>query len=215
MKPLVRVLLSTVFVFALAQVNTVYAGPKGPKPEIITTNSDSDLYISDAAYFHAEGARAVVLVPGFIFNKESWFRLAKPLQKKGVASLALSAKTVKSVVAGIELLKSKGYKEIVLVGGSSGAAAVLQAMKDEVSGVVKVATLSAVRGNPIADKGVEKLFIVSKDEKSYAKVNGFYDGSSEPKSLKVFPGKKHAQFLFFSEHKKELMNLLLDFIVNE
>jgi len=213
MKSAKKILMICLATCSLLQVNFATAAPKSAKPEAITTNVDSGLYISDAAYFHAEGKRAAVLVPGFIFNKESWFRLAKPLQKLGVASLTLNAKSVDSVNAAIKLLKEKGFKEIILVGGSSGAAAVLKTMSKEVAGVTKVVTLSAVRGNPIADKNVDKLFIVSKGEKSYTKVNDFYNESSEPKTLKVFEGNKHAQFLFFSEHKKELMKVLTNFIV--
>lgn len=215
MKNVKKALMICLTTCCLLQVSLATAASKSAKPEMITTNVDSDLYVSDAAYFHAEGKRAAVLVPGFIFNKESWFRLAKPLQKLGVASLALNAKTVDSVNAAIKLLKEKGFKEIILVGGSSGAAAVLKIMSKEVAGVTKVVTLSAVRGNPIADKNVKKLFIVSKDEKSYAKVNGFHEESAEPKTLKVFEGSKHAQFLFFSKHKKELMKILTDFIVDK
>jgi pimeloyl-ACP methyl ester carboxylesterase len=181
----------------------------------VVTGPDSGFYLSDATYFHADGIQAVVFVPGFIFNKESWFKLAKPLQKHGVASVSLSGKTVENVKAGIQLLKEKGFKEIVLVGGSSGAAAILQALSSRVEGVTKVVTLSAVRGNPIADKSIKKLFVVSKGEKSFTKVQGFYNASSEPKSLKVFEGKKHAQFLLFSQHKKELTNIMKEFILNE
>lgn len=215
MKRIISAIISSLVLCGAFQSNMATAAPTASKPEIITTNSDSDLYISDAAYFHADSVRAVLLVPGFIFNKESWFRLAKPLQAKGVASLSLSAKTVESVSAGIKFLKDKGHKEIILVGGSSGAAAILNTLTKEVDGVTRVATLSAVRGGPLASSKIEKLFIVSKDEKSYSKVNGFYNDSSEPKSLKVFDGKKHAQFLFFSEHNAELMKILMDFILKE
>ncbi len=185
------------------------------KPEFIVTNSDSEFYVSDAAFFPSDNQQAVVFVPGFIFNKESWFKLAKSLQKQSVASVSISGKSVSNVQAGISFLRDKGFKEICLVGGSSGAAAILNTINLKAEGVTKVVTLSAVRGTPISNKNIKKLFIVSEGEKSFQTVQKFYDGSTEPKSIKVFEGAKHAQFLFYSQHKDELTKLIMDFITKE
>lgn len=195
----------------------VYSGftIAGVAPEALETNSNSELYVSDAAYFDAKGPQTVIFVPGFIFNKESWYRIAKPLQKRGVASLALSGNTVEHVRAGIQQLRDRGFNKITLVGGSSGAASVLNIMNEDVEGVNKIVTLSAVRGNPVMSTDVEKLFVVSKEEKSYSKVNAFYEGSSQPKTLKVFDGSKHAQFLFFSQHKDAVSDLIMTFILQK
>ncbi len=199
---------------SLLMSTTVFAAKKKTH-ENIATDQDNGFYISDAAYFKATSGhskKAVVFVPGFIFNKESWFALAKKLQTQNISSLSVNGKTVAIIKTSIDYLKAKGYEDISLVGGSSGAAAVLATMKDTIPEVTKIVVMSAVRGNPVEAQSTDKLFIVSKDEKSYSKVQGFYMGSAEPKQLKVFPGKSHAQFLFKSEHKDEVTKLILDFI---
>jgi hypothetical protein len=207
--------LIIVLIFSFTSAVAFAAKATGKKPEIIVTNSDSELYVSDAAFFPSDSQQAVVFVPGFIFNKESWFNLAKSLQKKGVASLSISGKSVPNVTAGIHFLRDKGFKEICLVGGSSGAAAILNTISSKVESVTKVVILSPVRGTPLSDKNIKKLFIVSEDEKLFQTVQKFYDGSSEPKSIKIFEGKKHAQFLFYSPHKDEVTQLIVNFIVEE
>jgi len=214
MKQFNLVIISLFFLSIVGLSPTVFAKTK-THVDIITA-PDNDFYVSDAAYFKGESGKekqAIIFVPGFIFNKESWFSLAKKMQQKGVSSLSINAKNVAAVKASILYLKDKGYQKISLVGGSSGAAAVLMAMKDVEPLVTKVITLSAVRGNALQSTKVDKLFIVSKGEKSLSKVSSFYAESSEPKQLKVFPGKKHAQFLLKSQHKDELTKLMVEFLL--
>ncbi len=184
-------------------------------PELLQTAPGDYLYVSDAAFYPAEGQRAVVWVPGRIFNKESWARLAKALQEKGVASIALSGKTENHVRNAIQQLVRRGYKDVILVGGSSGGAAVLNTMEqvssiDPVSGVIM---LSPVRGNPMDDQPVRKLFIVSEDEKLFEKVRSIHGGSMEPKELMIIPGKAHAQFLLFGADAEAVTQRIFDFIL--
>lgn len=186
------------------------------KPEIIETGLASDLYMSDAIYYPANGTRAVVWVPGYIFNKESWGKMAKVLQKRDVASIAISGKVEKNIRQAIRELVRRGYQDIVLVGGSSGAAAVLNTMEqvtatDVVTGVV---LLSPVRGNPMDDQPVRKLFIVSEEERSFATVNALYEGSMAPRELVAIPGSAHAQFLFFGADKEKVTDLIVEFIMD-
>lgn len=204
--PTIVLIISFTSIFAYAATSTEN------NPEILITNSESELYVSDAAFFPANSKQAVVFVPGFIFNKESWFKLAKSFQEKGIASLSISGKSVPNVQAAIKLLKEKGFQEICLIGGSSGAAAILSVLETEVKGVTTAITLSAVRGTPITDDKIKKLFVVSKEEKSFNTVQKLFADSAEPKSLKVFEGAKHAQFLFFSPNKEELTQIIIDFI---
>lgn len=184
------------------------------KPQFIDTGASSELYVSDAVFYPADGTRAVVWVPGFIFNKESWAKMAKALQEKNVASIAISGKLEKNVRQAIRELVRRGYKDVVLVGGSSGGAAVLNTMEQvtAIDVVSAVAMLSPVRGNPMDDQPVRKLFMVSEQEKSYDKVLGLYEGSMEPKDLITFPGNAHAQFLFFGPTREQTTEALINFI---
>jgi len=156
------------------------------KPETLQTGTDSAFYMSDAAYYPASGDVAVVFVPGFIFNKESWKKLATRLQKDGVASVAISAKSENPIRRAIQELTRRGHKNVVLVGGSSGAAAILNTMEqvvatDTVSGVV---LMSPVRGNPMDDH----------------------------KTIMAIPGKAHAQFLFFGPDKEMVSDAIVEFV---
>lgn len=182
--------------------------------ETLETGTDSAFYMSDAAYYPAGGDKAVVLVPGFIFNKESWKKLAVALQAEEVASVAISAKSENQIRRAIQELTRRGHGDIVLIGGSSGAAAILNTMEqvvstDTVSGVV---LLSPVRGNPMDDQPVDKLFIVSEGEKSFEKVQALHAGSMEPKTLVTLPGKAHAQFLFFGPDKARVETAIVEFV---
>ncbi len=189
-------------------------------PELLNTSVDDELYISDAAYFPAKGKRAVVWVPGFIFNKESWFKMAKSLQAEGIASMAISGNSVNNVRSALQQLARRGHKDFILVGGSRGAKAVLN-MVDRVfttTFVTGVVTISAVGGNPIDDFNrsvpLRKLFIVSENEKHMDTVQGLYDESMEPKKLIVIPGKAHAQFLFYGPDKARVEASIKNFIMN-
>lgn len=182
--------------------------------EMLETGTDSPLYMSDAAYYPADGKRAVVFVPGFIFNKESWKTLAITLQKEGIASVAISAKSENPIRRAIQELVRRGHRDVVLVGGSSGAAAILNTMEQvaSVSVVSGVVLMSPVRGNPMDDQPVAKLFIVSEGEKSFETVQALHDGSMEPKTLMAIPGTAHAQFLFYGPAKAEVNAAIVEFV---
>lgn len=184
------------------------------QPEALETGTDSAFYMSDAAYYPAEGERALVFVPGFIFNKESWKGLATKLQEQGIASVAISAKSENPIRRAIQELVRRGHSDVMLVGGSSGAAAILNTMEqvfttEVVSGVV---LMSPVRGNPMDDQPVAKLFIVSEGEKSFEKVQTLHQESMEPKSLMTIPGKAHAQFLFYGPNKADVEAAIVEFV---
>lgn len=185
------------------------------QPQSLETGTDSAFYMSDAAYYPADGARAVVFVPGFIFNKESWKRLASKLQEQGIASVAISAKSENPIRRAIQELVRRGHKEVILVGGSSGAAAILNTMEQITSTAVVsgVVLMSPVRGNPMDDQPVEKLFIVSEGERSFEKVQTLHEGSMEPKTLMTIPGKAHAQFLFYGPNKAEVETAIVEFVM--
>ena len=186
------------------------------KVKELVTGEKSDFYMSDAAFYKVKAKeKAILFVPGFIFNKESWKNLATQFQEVGVASLAVSAKTPEVVVAGVNFLKKKGYSQISLVGGSSGAAAILQAIPKLSGSVNKVVLLSPVRGDAIDRADIDKLFVASKDERAFSTVDELFNSSSFPKQFKVFDGSAHAQFLFYGTANSELTILITGFIVGQ
>jgi len=80
--------------------------------------------------------------------------------------------------------------------------------------IKKVVLLAPAGGSPIASKAVNKLFVVSKEERLFASVNEIYNESSQPKELKIYPGSFHAQHMFKAEYSNELTNLIIDFLNN-
>lgn len=199
----------------IAMFIAIAASSSAQEAEVFETGTESAFYMSDAVYYPAAGGTAVVFVPGFIFNKESWKKLAVKLQQQDIASVAISAKSENPIRRAIQELVRRGHSKVVLIGGSSGAAAILNTMEqvtatDVVSGVV---LMSPVRGNPMDDQPIEKLFIVSEGEKSYDKVQALHSGSAEPKSLLAIPGKAHAQFLLFGPDKAQVEAAIVDFVM--
>jgi pimeloyl-ACP methyl ester carboxylesterase len=186
-----------------------------PSFKTLDTGPVSNLYVSDAVFYKSKGRQAVVFVPGYIFNKESWLFLAKHFQTLGVSSLSVNGNSVSSVKAAVTFLRDEGYTDIALIGGSMGAVAVMSAVEDGVENVSKMVLLSPVKDTPINNSVIKKLFVASAEERALPVVEKSFDTANQPKSIKTFPGSSHAQFLFYSPHRQQLITLVTDFVVNE
>jgi len=181
--------------------------------EIKTDKGDEN----SAAYFEGKNGQAVVFVPGAVFDKESWYFLAEPLQKMNVASLSLDGKTPDTVLAAITYLTDKGFKKIGLVGGSMGGAAILNALERKTDASInKVIALAPAGGGFIKSKNINKLFIVAKEDSLglFEDVKQLYERSSDPKKFVAIDGSEHAQHIFRGSHKEELTKLIIDFITH-
>jgi pimeloyl-ACP methyl ester carboxylesterase len=170
---------------------------------------------------------AVVFAHGAIFNKESWYFLCEKLQSKGITSLSIDfrgyGKSKKGtstdmgldILGAIQYLKSQGYRNIALVGGSMGGGAILDALEQKTDNILtKVVLLSPAGSNGISSNSIEKLFVVSADEGFFARVKTSYDNSSQPKDLKIYEGTYHAQHMFKSDYADELTDLIIEFLTN-
>jgi len=210
--------------FLLIMINIQVVFAQKDNFELITYPTE-DNGVIEAALFKAENDLVVIFAHGAIFNKESWFFMAKKLQKLGISSLSIdfrgygkskkgsTGKKAYDILGAIDFLKEKGYDQIAIVGGSMGGAAVLDALEIKMDKAIKkVVLLAPAGGSAIQNKSVNKLFIVSKKEGLYARVNTIYNNSSQPKKLKAFSGSSHAQHLFKSKHADELNKLIVDFL---
>jgi pimeloyl-ACP methyl ester carboxylesterase len=209
-------------VFAVIATSTVDRAHSAEEPmskpnyEIIEMKTEIGIENS-AAYFDGKSDQVAIFVPGAVFNKESWFFLAERLQQLNVASLSLDGKTLYDVLSAIKVLKDKGFKNITLVGGSMGGAAILDALKEKTDeSINKVIVLAPSGGSPIKSGKIKKLFVVAKGDRlgMYPDVKKLYEGSSEPKKIVEFEGSEHAQHLFKSSNKDELSRLIIDFITH-
>lgn len=179
-----------------------------------------------AAYFAAGKAKAVVFAHGAVFSKESWYGLAETFQDQGVTALSIdfrgygdshkgsSDEKYHDIVAAVAYLQELGYKEIDLIGGSMGGAAILRALSEKPGlPIAKVVLLAPAGGPPVASSSIKKLIIVSKKEGLYPRVKAIYEESAEPRALKVYEGSAHAQHMFKEAYAGELRQRILGFIL--
>jgi dienelactone hydrolase len=207
-------LLAVTLMLTGATVCSAEQPGSAPRPEVVEIKTEAGGTFS-AAFFEGGKDKVAVFVPGAVFNRESWFDVSLRLQQQGIASLSLDGKTGDAVLAAVDFLKAKGFKNIVLVGGSMGGSAVLHALEtrtDEcISGVI---LLAPAGGPPVKSTEINKLFIVSKEDRLgiYPSVRNLYNNSSDPKKLEEFDGSEHAQHMFKTAHKEALTGLIVDFV---
>jgi alpha-beta hydrolase superfamily lysophospholipase len=179
----------------------------------------------EAALFETGKDKVVIFAHGAIFNKESWYFMAEKFMEINISSLCIdfrgygNSKVGKTdqkywdILSAVAFLKEKGYREIDIVGGSMGGAAVLTALEQSTDPLIaKMVLLAPAGGPPISANNIQKLFIVSKEEGLYNRVKTIYNHSSDPKSIKEFEGNAHAQHLFKSPYENELIDLIIRFI---
>ncbi len=179
----------------------------------------------EADLFAAGKDKAVIFAHGAIFNKESWYFLALKLQKEGLTGLSINfrgyGKSKKGttsnraldVLGAITYLQNNGYKSIVIVGGSMGGAAVVNALNTNYNTIVtKVVLMAPAGGKALTYKSLDKLFIVSQDEGLYKRVTTLYNNSVNPKKLRVYKGRYHAQHMFKAKYAKSLVKEIITFI---
>jgi esterase/lipase len=193
--------------------------------ELITYTTEDNGVIEASFFKGTDHNLVVIFAHGAIFNKESWYFLAEKLQNKGISSLSIdfrgygnskkgtTNKKSLDILGAIDYLKSKGFNSIAIVGGSMGGAAVLSALHTKTDNILKkVILLAPAGGAGIASKSIKKLFIVSKDEGLFKRVNTIYNESSQAKQLKIYSGSSHAQHMFKADYKNELISLIIDFL---
>jgi len=172
---------------------------------------------TEAAFFPAKSDRAVVLAPGAMFSKESWYFLAERFQKMGISSVALDSGSTPDLLNGIAYLQKMGVEKIAIIGASAGGAGVLFTLQEQkiVPGVDTVILLAPAGGKPLKKKNIRKLFIVAEDDmiSSSAEVYNLYDDSADPKVYHELKGSDHAQRLFDSDLRETVIQLIIDFIV--
>jgi hypothetical protein len=172
---------------------------------------------TEAAFFPAKSDRAVVLAPGAMFSKESWYFLAERFQKMEISSVALDSGSTPDLLNGIAYLQKMGVEKIAIIGASAGGAGVLFTLQEQkiVPGVDTVILLAPAGGKPLKKKNIRKLFIVAEDDmiSSSAEVYNLYDDSADPKIYHELKGSDHAQRLFDSDLRETVIQLIIDFIV--
>ncbi len=179
----------------------------------------------EAAFFKADNAKVVIFAHGAIFDKESWYFLAEDFQRRGVAALSIdfrgygnstagsTPKKMYDILGAISYLKEQGFTDINIVGASMGGAAVLAALHSDPVSIRKVVLLAPAGGAAIVSSAIDKLFVVSENERMFNGVMAIYNASAEPKQIQIYPGKAHAQHLFKTGVRDALIERIISFII--
>jgi len=213
------------YVFSLIVLFYIYVSKPQNKNYITIQYTTSDGGIIEADLFPTGKDKAVIFAHGAIFNKESLHFLALKLQKQGITGLSINfrgygkskrgntANRALDILGAVSYLKSKGYKSVVIVGGSMGGAAVVRALNTSYNKIVtKVVLMAPAGGKALTYKSLDKLFIVSANEGLHNRVKKLYNNSAEPKKLSVYKGSYHAQHMFKAKYAPSLIKEIMTFI---
>lgn len=183
---------------------------------------------------YGKGARAVVLVPGGRFNKESWEKQALELAAAGFRILAMnyrgegpsnadvSRRSMDGprhldVLGAVHYLRRTGARSVSVVGASMGGDYAAEAAEAEPAAINRIVLLASGAYTPLARMKGPKLFILARDDSNgvgprLPDIRAQYGKALEPKQLIILDGSAHAQFLFDTEQGERVMREILRFL---
>jgi pimeloyl-ACP methyl ester carboxylesterase len=187
------------------------------------------------ADIYGEGDRAVVLVHGGQFNKESWQKQAHALAEIKFQVLALDlrgygksrgpgdadsmdAPLYQDVLAAVRYLRKSGAKTVSVVGASMGGWAAGDASIASKPGEIDRVVFLGSAPSRSADKlKCPSLFIVARDDASedgprLPGIRAQYEKAPQPKELIILDGSAHAQFLFQTDQADRVMREIIRFL---
>jgi pimeloyl-ACP methyl ester carboxylesterase len=219
-------------VMVLTVVVALVLGIQSPGPERVSFPSE------DGGVVHADlygrGDRAIVLVHGGRFNKESWAKQAPVFAAAGFRVAAINmrgygesrgpgqqdiftAPLYLDVLAAVRYMRKNGAKTVSLVGGSLGGGASSTAAIRSPSEIDRLVLL----GSGIDDKPEQlrtpTLFILARDDTSgdgprLPGIRADYEKTAGPKEWIVLDGSAHAQFLFETDQAERVMREIVRFL---
>jgi pimeloyl-ACP methyl ester carboxylesterase len=187
------------------------------------------------ADIYGEGDRAVVLVHGGQFNKESWQKQAHALAELKFQVLALDlrgygksrgpgdadsmdAPLYQDVLAAVRYLRKSGAKTVSVVGASMGGwAAGDAAIASKPGEIDRVVFLGSAPSRSADKLKCPSLFIVARDDASedgprLPGIRAQYEKAPQPKELIILDGSAHAQFLFQTDQADRVMREIIRFL---
>ena len=188
-----------------------------------------------SANLYGSGDRAVLLVHGGRFTKESWSAQAPVLVAAGFRVLAIDlrghgqshgpseadpsdAQLALDVLAAVRYLHKSGAKTVSIVGGSMGGAAAGDASITSRPGEIDRIVMLGAAPNMHADKlKSPALFIVARDDANddglrLPGIQAQYEKAPQPKKLIVLEGSAHAQYLFQTDQADRVMREMLEWL---
>jgi pimeloyl-ACP methyl ester carboxylesterase len=195
------------------------------------TDDGAEIY----ADLYGAGERAVVLVHGGQFKKESWGKQARVLVNAGYRVMAIdlrgfgpshgpgdkdlyTAPHYLDVLAAARYLHRHGAKTVSVVGGSMGGSAAGDACIVARPGEIhRMVLLGAAPNMPAAGLKSPVLFMLARDDANddgprLPGIQKQYDLAPQPKELILLNGSAHAQHLFETDQGERVMNEILRFL---
>jgi pimeloyl-ACP methyl ester carboxylesterase len=208
------------------------AGQAAAQTTVSFPTEDSGIVYAD---IYGEGDRAVVLVHGGQFNKESWQKQAHALAELKFRVLALdlrgygksrgpgdsdpmAAPLYQDVLAAVRYLRKSGAKTVSVVGASMGGWAAGDASIASKPGEIDRVVFLGSAPTRSADKlKCPSLFIVARDDASedgprLPGIRQQYEKAPQPKELIILDGSAHAQFLFQTDQADRVMREIIRFL---
>ncbi|WP_266079215.1 alpha/beta hydrolase [Haladaptatus caseinilyticus] len=170
-----------------------------------------------------EGPCGVVFAHGVGFDRKSWLPQARKLAEEGYTCLTIDlnlddrSTTPEYVLAAVRYLRRRvGVKNVVLIGASAGANAVVRANSRAGSGTID-GTLAISPGKATESaSGMQgwKLFVVSRGDKDrfVRTTKQMHENAPSPKRFEKISGSAHGQHAFEENDyaMRSLMNELLN-----
>ena len=224
--------MDSVRTFCVLVAAVLLAGVAAAQKTVSFSTEDGGTIFAD---LYGDGDRAVVLVHGGQFNKESWAKQAQTLAAAKFRVLAIDlrgygkskgpggsdpmdAPLHLDVLAAVRYLRQSGAKRVSIVGGSMGGSAAGDASIQSRPGEIdRVVFLGSAPNEPAEKLKSASLFIVARDDANedglrLPGIRKQYEKAPEPKQLIILEGSAHAQFLFQTDQAERVMNEILRFL---
>jgi len=172
---------------------------------------------------YGDGAHAVVLAHGAVFDKESWHELATRLASEGYTALAIDFRGYgqsragtsrgalhEDVLGAVRYLRSRGVRRVAVLGASMGGGASATAAARAAPGEIdELILLAAVAADAPERMQGRKLFIVAQGDGLRSTVESQFSAAPEPKELVILEGSAHAQHLLRTDQGAALTDTIL------
>jgi len=202
--------------------------------ERLSLSSEGETIQADL-YGRLPSARVAILVHGLNWDASGWRDVAPLFVARGVPALAVnlrgyagsSGKTnryrpdkpwtpVVDLRAAKAALRSRGVKEIALVGASMGGSAVLaSSFESDIECVVALsAPVAAVPDEASKRISGRKLFVCADRDSLRATPNvlACFAAASGPKKLVLFGGREHSRAMFTAPYGHEALGEIVEFV---
>ena len=180
------------------------------------------------ANLYGEGAHAVLLAHGAVFDKESWDPFARRLVAEGYQVLAIDFRGYgkstagrsrgalhEDILGGVDYLHEQGAERVSVIGASMGGGAAGDAAARADEGAIdRLILLAAMPARSPRRMQGAKLFIVAGGDSVRSTVERQFRAARDPKELIVLPGSAHAQHIFRTGDAEALTGALLEWLAD-